>query len=75
VVPAPTEQFNSQNTPAPAPFVPPPPAGPLNANDPAGTLVGGAVSSASPTPEPASVLLLATGMLAVIGELRRRQVL
>lgn len=74
-VPTPTEQFSSQNTPAPAAFVPPAPTGPLNANDPAGTAVSGNASSASPTPEPASMLLLATGMLAVIGELRRRQVL
>jgi PEP-CTERM motif-containing protein len=53
--------------------VPPPPNGPLGPNDPGGVMPTG--SAPATTPEPASMVLLATGLVAVFGELRRRGVL
>lgn len=75
LTPNPTGTFHEQDNPPPTPFVPPPPAGALNANDPGGNLPVNGSSTPSPTPEPASVLLLATGVAAVFGELRRRRVM
>jgi PEP-CTERM motif len=71
-VPAPLDSFHEHNTPPPTPFVPAAPAGTLSSNDPPGITVSDAAPSA--TPEPASMLLLATGLIAVAGELRRRGV-
>jgi PEP-CTERM motif-containing protein len=64
--------FQEQNKPTPAAFLPPAPSGPLSSSDPGGTL---AVDSITPsaTPEPASMLLIATGLAAIVGELRRRR--
>ena len=75
LTPNPTGTFHEQDNPPPTPFVPPPPVGALNANDPGGSLPVHGSSTPSPTPEPASVLLLATGVAAVFGELRRRRVM
>lgn len=72
--PAPTDPFRSQNTPAPTPFAPPAPTGPLGGTDPAGVLVTNSGTPA-PNPEPASLMLLATGVAAVFGELRRRRMI
>jgi len=72
--PAPTATFNQQATPPPSPFVPPAPGGPLSGTDPPGTIVGSAVTPAA-TPEPASLMLIATGLAAAFGELRRRRVI
>jgi hypothetical protein len=71
--PDPTDTFHHQDDPAPAPFVPPAPTGPLGPNDPAATVSTAAVPAA--TPEPASLMLVATGLVAVVGELRRRRVI
>jgi hypothetical protein len=66
-----TASFNEQNTPPPPPFMPTPPGGALDSNDPSGTLATG--GSPSPTPEPGSILLLGTGVVGVLAELRRRR--
>jgi PEP-CTERM motif-containing protein len=72
-VPDPTDPFHEHDNPPPSPFVPPAPNGPIGGSDPGGTLPSG--SSPAATPEPASMLLLATGVAAVFGELRRRRVM
>jgi len=72
--PNPTAPFNEQNAPAPAPFVPTPPAGPLSANEQANILLP-SEGTPSATPEPASMMLLATGLVVAFGELRRRRVM
>jgi len=72
VVP-PTDPFHEHTTNPPDPFVPPPPTGPLDPNDPGGVTPTG--SAPSPTPEPGSMLLVATGLAGVFAELRRRRVI
>jgi len=67
----PTNPFVEHTTPPADPFVPPRPVGSL---DPAGPGGGVTPSDDGPaaTPEPASVLLIATGLLFLFTDLRRR---
>ena len=71
--PPPTTPFHEHENPPPAPFVPPAPAGVLGPNEGSGAFPTD--GSPSPNPEPASLLLIATGVAAVYGELRRRRVM
>ncbi len=68
--------FSNQTTPIPAIAGGSPKTDPA---PPAGVVGGGRVSSKvaslSPTPEPTSLLLIVTGLVAVIGASRRRQLL
>lgn len=72
--PNPTAPFNEQHAPAPTAFVPTPPAGPLSANEQTSLLLP-SEGTPSATPEPASMMLLATGLVVALGELRRRRVM
>jgi hypothetical protein len=72
--PNPTDPFHSHDTPPPSAFVPPAPHGPLGPNDPPGGLLPTGGTPAH-SPEPGSMLLLATGLVVAFGELRRRRVL
>jgi hypothetical protein len=69
----PTEPFHEHETPPPPPFVPLQPTGPLDTNGPTATLPTG--GTPSPNPEPGSILLLGTGVIALLGALRRRRML
>jgi len=71
-VAAPTNPFDGHSDAPSNPFVAPAPGGSL---DPGGTghVGGGGSSSPSANPEPASILLLGTGFLALLTELRRRR--
>src|SRR5438105_4689152 len=64
--------FDTQATSPPSPFVAPPPGGSLDPGGPGGTHGAGGGSTPSAKPEPASILLLGTGLLALLTELRRR---
>jgi PEP-CTERM motif-containing protein len=69
----PTSPFNDHTTPPADPFVPPPPSGSLDPGGPGGTGTSG--SGPAATPEPASLLLIGTGLVALLTELRRRRVI
>ena len=71
--PFPTNPFGPPDAPPVNPFIPPPPSGPLDPGGPGGGGPPGAGPSA--TPEPASLLLIGTGLLVLAGELRRRRVI
>ncbi|HKB11789.1 MAG TPA: PEP-CTERM sorting domain-containing protein [Vicinamibacterales bacterium] len=71
----PTNPFVEHTTGPADPFVPRPPEGLL---DPTGAGGGtGSISPRSPasTPEPASMLLIGTGLVALLSDLRRRRVI
>jgi hypothetical protein len=70
----PTNPFDGHTTAPGDPFVPPTPSGPLDPGGPGGHL-GGSGRGPSATPEPASLLLIGTGLLAVVSELRRRRLI
>jgi len=72
VVVTPTNPFTGFETGPTDPFQPPPPGGSL---DPGGPGIGPSGGGTSATPEPASLLLIGTGLLVLAGELRRRRVI
>jgi PEP-CTERM motif len=70
----PTNPFVGHTTPPADPFVPPAPKGLLDPAGPGGgTGTGG--SGPAATPEPASVLLIGTGLVALLTNLRRRRLI
>jgi PEP-CTERM motif-containing protein len=73
----PTNPFVEHTTPPADPFVPRPPVGlldPGNPGNPGGTVTTPGRGPAA-TPEPASVLLIGTGLAAILSQLRRRGVI
>jgi hypothetical protein len=69
----PTNPFTGFETGPSDPFQPPPPGGSLDPGGPGG--IGSSSGGTSATPEPASLLLIGTGLLVLAGELRRRRVI
>lgn len=69
----PTNPFTGFESGPSDPFQPPPPGGSLDPGGPGG--IGSSGSGTSATPEPASLLLIGTGLLLLAGELRRRRVI
>jgi hypothetical protein len=73
IAPPATDPFDEHEEPLPDPFGGVPPGGGLDPADPKGSLLPG--GDPSPTPEPGSILLIGTGLLGILGALRRRQLI
>jgi hypothetical protein len=77
-VSAATDPFHEQETPSPAPFSPPSGngGGSFDPGRPGGIGLGaGGSARVSATPEPGSVLLLGSGLLGILGVMRKRRLL
>ena len=70
----PTNPFVEHTTPPADPFVPPRPVGSLDPAGPGGTVTPPGAGPAA-TPEPASFLLIGTGLMILLTDLRRRRVI
>jgi len=71
-----TDPFHEHETPSPAPFSPPSSGGTFDPGRPGGGGIGtGGGVRVSATPEPGSMLLLGTGLLGILGVMRKRRLI
>jgi len=70
----PTDSFHEHQSPAPNPFGGGPgSSGGFDPGTPGGSGPGGGIGSVSATPEPASFLLIGTGLLGTLAARRKRR--
>ena len=71
-----TDPFHEHETPAPDPFVPPTGGGGFDPGRPGGLGPGaGGGGRVAATPEPGSILLVGTGLLGILGVIRKRRLI